>query len=143
MALHRRVLQDVKFVCSFDPAVKSGYGDYKSSGYDFSKLEIHEGQAPTVFFLAQMSPAGKNLAANYSDRAKQTIQIQCALTKVDNFNVVSAVGESKPMYPVKREAQGLIGEMVTDEWVKDANLHQSIMEELSAAIVETSDPSPF
>lgn len=131
--LGRRILTDVRYVCEDDPAIDpASHAAYAEALYDWSKLTLVPGQAPTVFVLRSLPYRYRlQLAGDMPSEVKMDVAFRAGVKAIEN--PLNGTGEPK-------FKNGLID----PEWMDGAALLMKQVGEVAGAVVRISElPDPL
>jgi hypothetical protein len=139
--LGRKVLDPIRFVVEWDPAIDKSqceYSEYRDALYDFSKLKFHAGQKPTVFTLKQCELGQRVTLGNLSGGEAAVFAIRCSLTDIADYVIEKPDGSRGVIGKPAREGTAH-GSLVTEEWMAQAGFADDEMLVLFLAIREISE----
>jgi len=141
--LKRRVLEPVRFVCEFDPAIDEGsnYAEYTKT-WDLKHLKCKQGEAFTVFVLNQLTDQQRDAAwrnSTHIDRCD--VAIRYGLMDVENYGITSPTGELTLLDTPKREPAEH-GSGVAASWMTKARLLTEEKFAIGSAILAITEARP-
>ncbi len=142
--LKRRVLEPVRFVAEFDPAIDPDGSDYAAftKTWDAKHLKCKAGESFTVFVLSQLTDQQRDAAWRMSTHVDRcAVAIKYGLLDVENYGISSPVGEVTLLETPSREAAEF-GSAVKQEWLTKARLLTEEKFAIGSAILAITEARP-
>lgn len=138
MGLGKRVISAVDLILQEDSAIDSESSDYEKylKTFDRKHLTLVEGEHPTIFRIRPLTYAQRMEldSIDVDDLARRCeFAVRCGLEKVENYTIETG-GTEMELQPVQRRREGRLGELVTKDWLSEANFPSSQTFSLANAI---------
>lgn len=140
--LKRRVLDPVRLVLPFDPAIDHERSDYESfrTTWDQKHLTLKPGEQATVFVINQLTHRQRQRVASIESLPERAaMAVRYGLIAVENYAIERPDGSTVFVEQPRRSHLGDCGECITDEWMESARLLTDELVAVGGSILSISE----